>query len=346
MRSLIARTLAVSLGAALCFSGMALASSADLIAAAKKEGKLRVIIFSSYKKAAQTFEKKYGIRVEGTYVGAPDILRKVSQETQAGIHAIDVFATSPGPLSGLNHWTQPYKPAGYERVAHVMEPLPKDWNQVPLFNHVVGASYNKSLVPPDKAPRSIQDLLKPEYKGKIISRTPWLGSNYLVHIASFYSWFGENEEKWADYWTKFKANVARYEPKWGQLHAAVGLKEFSLGIFTLPYTPYTFGRSYPDLGYSTFREPAIWWPNMAAIHKNAPHPNAAKLFVDFLVSTEGQHVFRDEGLLVADKTVAPLDALKKELTGVKLFDPSPQIIAREVSQNGDKWKARIQKLYQ
>ena len=346
MRSLIAKVMVLSLALAVCLSGMALASSAELVAAAKKEGKLRVIIFSSYKKAAEVFEEKYGIRVEGTYVGAPDILRKVSQETQAGIFAIDVFATSPGPLSGLNDWTMPYKPAGFEKVAHVMKTLPKEWNQVPLFNHVVGASYNKKLVPPEKAPRSIQDLLKPEYKGRIISRTPWLGSNYLVHIASFYSWFGENEEKWTDYWTKFKANVGRYEPKWGQLHAAVGLKEFSLGIFTLPYTPFTFGRSYPDLGYSTFREPAIWWPNMAAIHKNAPHPNAAKLFVDFLVSTEGQNIFRDEGLLPADKNVAARDSLQKELMGVKLFDPAPQIIAREVSQNGEKWKARIQKLYQ
>ncbi len=346
MRSLIAKVMVLSLALAVCLSGMALASSAELVAAAKKEGKLRVIIFSSYKKAAEVFEKKYGIRVEGAYVGAPDILRKVSQETQAGIFAIDVFATSPGPLSGLNDWTMPYKPAGFEKVAHVMKTLPKEWNQVPLFNHVVGASYNKKLVPPEKAPRSIQDLLKPEYKGRIISRTPWLGSNYLVHIASFYSWFGENEEKWTDYWTKFKANVGRYEPKWGQLHAAVGLKEFSLGIFTLPYTPFTFGRSYPDLGYSTFREPAIWWPNMAAIHKNAPHPNAAKLFVDFLVSAEGQNIFRDEGLLPADKNVAARDSLQKELMGVKLFDPAPQIIAREVSQNGEKWKARIQKLYQ
>ena len=160
MRSLIAKVMVLSLALAVCLSGMALASSAELVAAAKKEGKLRVIIFSSYKKAAEVFEKKYGIRVEGSYVGAPDILRKVSQETQAGIFAIDVFATSPGPLSGLNDWTMPYKPAGFEKVAHVMKTLPKEWNQVPLFNHVVGASYNKKLVPPEKAPRSIQDLLK------------------------------------------------------------------------------------------------------------------------------------------------------------------------------------------
>ena len=133
-----------------------------------------------------------------------------------------MFGTSPGPLSGLNHWTMPFKPAGYEKVAHHMKALPKEWNQVPIFIHVAGASYNKDLIPPEKAPRSIYDLLKPEYKGKIISRTPWLGSNNIVHMASIHAWFGGSEEKWADYWTKFKANVDGTSrsgdssmPRWG-----------------------------------------------------------------------------------------------------------------------------------
>ncbi len=346
MRSMLTKAIALSLGLVLCLSGMALASSAELIAAAKKEGKLRLITFSSFRKAAESFQKKYGITVEGTYVGAPGVLRKVSQESQAGIFAIDMFGASPGPLSGLNHLTQSYKPAGYEKVAHHMEALPKDWNLVPIFIHVAGASYNKELIPPEKAPRSIQDLLKPEYKGKIISRTPWLGSNYLVHIASLQSWFGGNEEKWANFWKAFKVNVGRYEPKWGPLHQAVGLKEFPLGIFTLPYTPFTFGRSYPGLGYSTFREPAIWWPNMLAIHGKAPHPNAAKLFMDFAISAEGQKHFIDEGLIPADSSMKPRGSLVKELEGVKFFAKAPEIIAHEVSNNKDAWTKRIQALYQ
>ena len=345
MRRSIAKAVALSLGAALCLSGAALASSADLVAAAKKEGRIRLITFSSFKKAAEAFRKKYGITVEGTYLGAPGVLRKVSEESQAGVFAIDVFGTSPGPLSGLNHWTLPFEPAGYEKVAHHMEALPREWNQVPIFIHVVGASYHKDLIPPEQAPRSIYDLLDPKYEGKIISRQPWLGSNYLVHIASLQAWFGGDEEKWTDYWTKFKANVGRYEPKWGPMHQAVGLKEFPLGIFTLPYTPFTFGRSYPGLGYSTFREPAIWWPNMLAIHKNAPHPNAAKLFMEFAISAEGQKHFVEEGLIPADSAMKPRESLTKELEGVPFFAKAPEIIAHEVSNNKDAWTKRIQDLY-
>ena len=348
MRSMIAKTMVLVLGSTLCLSGMALASSPELVAAAKKEGKLRLITFPSFKKTAEGYEKKYGIKVEGTYVGAPGVLRKVSEESQAGIFAVDVFGTSPGPLSQLNNWTMKFKPAGYDKVAHHMKDLPKEWNQFPVFIHVVGASYHLDLISPDQAPTSIYDLLKPEYKGKIVSRVPWLGSNNLVHMISYWAWFGGSEEKWADYWSKFKANVGRFEPKWGQLHQAVGLKEYPLGIFTLPYTQFAFGRSYGNkLGYAPIKkEPAIWFPNLVTVHKNAPHPNAAKLFVEFAISPEGQQAFIDEGNIPAAKGLKPRASLAKQLEGVKLFPNSPQILSREVINNSAQWKERIQKVYQ
>ena len=172
------------------------AQATGLLQAAKKEGSLRMVVYPSIRPSAEAFEKKYGIKVEGTFVGDPDILRKVSTESQAGIFATDVFTTSTGPSgSQLNKWTMPYIPAGHEKVADVKKALPADWNQIPMFNHVVGVLYNKDLVPPKQVPTSIYDLLKPEFKGKIISRTPWLGSNYIVHILSYFTWFGKDMNK-------------------------------------------------------------------------------------------------------------------------------------------------------
>ena len=147
----------------------------------------------------------------------------------------------------------------------------------------------------------------PSTRARSSSRVPWLGSNNLVHMISYWAWFGGSEEKWADYWSKFKVNVGRFEPKWGQLHQAVGLKEYPLGIFTLPYTQFAFGRSYGNkLGYAPIKkEPAIWFPNLVTVHKNAPHPNAAKLFVEYAISPEGQQAFIDEGNVPAAKGLKP-----------------------------------------
>lgn len=321
--------------------------ASELEQAAKREGKLRVVVFPSLTPLAEAFEKKYGVKVEGIYVGDPDILRKVSTESDAGVFEVDVFATSTGPTgSKLNKWALSYSPAGYEKVAKVKEALPADWNQMPLFNHVVGVIYNKELVPAKQVPKSIYDLLKPEFKGQIISRTPWLGSNYLTHILSYFTWFNEDMNKWTDYWTRFKVNVGRYESGFPALHFAVGLKEFPLGVFTLPYTATLWGPSYPGLAYSSFKEGGIWWPNMAVIHKNAPHPNAAKLFVNFLIGPEGQKMFAEGGNIPANRDVAAKAELKQALEGIKLFNGQLQsILVREDVEKGEEWRKRIQKIF-
>jgi iron(III) transport system substrate-binding protein len=322
--------------------------AADLVQAAKKEGKLRIVVYPSIRPAAEAFEKKYGVKVEGTYVGDPDILRKVSTESQAGIFATDVFTTSTGPSgSHLNKWTMPYTPAGFEKVADVKKALPSDWNQIPMFNHVVGVLYQKDLVPPTLVPRSIHDLVKPEFKGKIISRTPWLGSNYIVHILSYFTWFGKDWNKWEDYYRRLRDNIGRYDASFPKLHFSVGLKEFSMAIYTLTYTSSLWGGQYPGIAYSTFKEGGIWWPNMAAIHKNAGHPNASKLFVNFLVSEEGQKLFADGGNLPANKDVPPKPEIKEALRGVKLFNGTLQpTLVTELEERGEEWKARIQKIFQ
>ena len=85
---------------------------------------------------------------------------------------------------------------------------------------------------------------------------------------------------------------------------------------------------------------------MLAIHKNAPHPNAAKLLIEFAISSEGQQTFVEEGMIPADSTMKIGAALAKELEGVTFFPNAPQILARETSQNVAKWKERIQKVYQ
>ncbi len=324
------------------------ATASSLVDAAKREGSLRIVVFPSLTPLAEAFEKKYGIKVEGIYVGDPDILRKVSTESEAGIYETDIFGTSTGPTgSKLNKWTLPYTPAGYEKVAKLKEALPSGWNQIPLFNNVVGVIYHKDLVPASQVPKSIYDLLKPEFKGKIISRTPWLGSNYLTQILAYSTWFNHDMKKWSDYWTRLKVNVARYETGWPALHFAVGLKEFSLGVFTLPYTATLWGPSYPGLAYSTFKEGGIWWPNMTAIHKNAPHPNAAKLFTNFLISDEGQKLIADGGNVPASRDVAPKPELKRALEGIKLFDGKLQTtLVTEDEQRGEEWRKRIQAIYQ
>ncbi|MEE9612936.1 MAG: hypothetical protein V3W19_16905, partial [Desulfatiglandales bacterium] len=149
-------------------------SAGELEEAAKKEGKIRIVAFPSFKGITKQFQKKYGIQVEGIYFGAPPILRKVSQESDAGIFQIDAFSASPGPLAAdLNKWMAKYEPKGSENVAKIKKLLPDHWKSIPAFVHVVGVVYQDELVKGKDIPKSIYDLHNPKFKGKIISRTPW-----------------------------------------------------------------------------------------------------------------------------------------------------------------------------
>ena len=323
-------------------------SEADLEQAAKREGKIRIVVYPSYRPVVKGFEEKYGIKVEGIYVDEPNIQRRVSTESEAGVFQIDLFTTTTGPIGSiLNKRALPYTPKGFEKVADVKKMLPAGWNQTPLVRNVVGVAYNKELVPPHQVPKSIYDLLKPEFKGKIISRTPWLGSNWIVHILSYYTWFNEDMNSWRDYWSRLKANVGRFESGFVQLHTAVGLKEFPMGVYSLQYATKVWGGSYPALAYSTFKEGGIWWPNMAVVHAKAPRPNAAKLFTNFLISDEGQRLFAKEGLIPANKNIPPSDEIKEALEGTTLLGGQAHIIlVRETVEREEEWKDRIQKVYQ
>jgi iron(III) transport system substrate-binding protein len=53
-------------------------------------------------------------------------------------------------------------------------------------------------------------------------------------------------------------------------------------------------------------EPVTGTLSVISLHKNAPHPNAAKLLADFIIAPEGQQIFRAAEYLPADPAVAPL----------------------------------------
>jgi iron(III) transport system substrate-binding protein len=331
-------------------------TAGELEEAAKKEGKLRIVAFPSFKALTQKFEQKYGIKVEGTFFGAPSIQRKVGQESEAGIFQIDAFSASPGPLAAdHNKWMAKYEPKGSENVAKIKKLLPKHWKSIPAFIHVVGVVYHDELVKGKDIPKSIYDLHNPKFKGKIISRTPWLGSNFFVHILAYYTWFNKDMEKWNNYWGKFNANIGRKTPKFVGLHNSVGLKEYHMGVYTLPYSPSTFGPSHGNhLQYTTFKEGGIWWPNMIAVHNKATHPNAARLFAQFTISDEGQKFFQSINLIPTHEKLGPSDLLKEAFKGVDLWykdvdgNPLVSTLVREMDKKSGRrkeWVNKIKKAY-
>jgi iron(III) transport system substrate-binding protein len=89
-------------------------------------------------------------------------------------------------------------------------------------------------------------------------------------------------------------------------------------------------------------EPATGTLSVVSIHKNAPHPNAAKLLFDFIISDEGQKVFRDADYLTADPAVPPREvALTPEGGHFRTHFFSPEAL----EDNMPKWTQVFEQLF-
>jgi len=89
-------------------------------------------------------------------------------------------------------------------------------------------------------------------------------------------------------------------------------------------------------------EPATGTLSVLSIHKNAPHPNAAKLLADFIISKEGQEVFRDADYIPAHPGVAALVPTLKPKEGnfrVQFFTPE------ETEDRMPEWKKVSDELF-
>ena len=89
-------------------------------------------------------------------------------------------------------------------------------------------------------------------------------------------------------------------------------------------------------------EPATGTLSVISIHKSAPHPNAAKLLVDFIISKEGQQVLRDADYLTADPSVpARVPELKPEEWHFRVHFFPPEAI----EDGTPKWKRVFDELF-
>ena len=232
----------------LFFAQAVLGQDAKLVAEGKKEGK--VIIYGSmeqdiFEGVRQSFEKKTGITAEYWRASGAAVLERVITERRAGRAVFDVVLNNAGPMEIM---------LADGAFVNYQSPLAK--NFPPDFVHpqlgpsyrtgVVGIVYNKSVIPPDKAPKTLEDLLKPEYKGKLAFPDPTRGAVALMWPASLYKLMGKDRAD--DYLRRLGATKPIMVE--GVLNAAerVTTGETPLAISYLKYVA-TFGQKGAPLDY-------------------------------------------------------------------------------------------------
>lgn len=297
MKKLLVRWVSVSFGMMLVFGGHSTAAPASsreqqLYEAAKKEGKVwfqtgvptdRWTPFVNY------FEKKYpGIKVEMMNIRGTDIATRVITEASAGMLTIDVIQNSLQQIIPLIQRDLLVRiPEDVWRINKV------DMKNVSLDNRFAATydappvwMYNSSLVRPADVPKSINDLLKPMFRG----------GNKMIMVAGggaqwgylWPDWKAGNRQKVVDWIKKLRPQDPLVAQSLVGTPANVASGEVLLGI--------TFAASYLTLPENTPVKIAPITPTYATPHgvdvlKGAAHPNAALLLASFAAGPEAQPIF-------------------------------------------------------
>jgi ABC-type Fe3+ transport system substrate-binding protein len=336
-----------SIVAAACVScviaGAAFAADAALIEAAKKEG--RVVWYTAQilnqlaRPIADAFEKKYGIKVDPVRADVTDTVLRISAEAKAGRMQVDVFdGTSSAPAlkrAGLVMKWQPDAAAALPKQFVDQEGY---WTANNMY--VLAPVFNTQLVPRGTEPREWNDLLDPKYKGKIAisglvssSSGPGFAGTVLTDMG---------EEKGMAYLRKLATqNITNIQSSARAMVDQVMAGEFSLGLQGFNHQPVISAAQGAPVDWIKW-SPSLAVLSVVALTKDAPRPNAGKLFIDFLVSEEGQRIFADASYITVDPRVpAKAKDLKPEIGGFRAIYMTPE----ELDAAMPKWAAVYSSLF-
>jgi ABC-type Fe3+ transport system substrate-binding protein len=313
------------------------AADAALIAAAKKEGEVvwysTQIISQLVRPVAAAFEKKYpGIKVRSTRANAAETAVKILNESRAGRTQSDVFdgTTTVVPLRKEGQVLKWLPDAAKDYPADLKDPEGY-WIASNLF--ILTPGFNTNQVPRGAEPRTYQDLLNPKWRGKMA----WNGFPTASGIGGFVGTVltEMGEEKGRAYLRELaKQNIAPLPGAAREVLDQVIAGEYAVALQIFNHHAVISAKKGAPVDWIKM-EPATGTLSVISIHKNAPHPNAAKLLVDFIVSREGQQVFREADYITAHPQVPALEPTLKPQEGkfrVHVFTPE------QTEDNMPKWK--------
>jgi len=289
-----------------------------LIAAARKEGALT--FYTSVNKLQQdspvieAFQKKYGIKVAVWRAASEKVLQRVLIETKAERFDVDVVTITASDLEAMHRETllQEVKSPYFAELIPAALPPHKEWVGTYLLAFV--QAYNTKAVKKKDLPKTYQDLLHPKWKGRL-----GIESKDYEWFYSVVKEMGEKEGL-----AFFKQLVARNGVSVRNGHSLltnlVASGEVPLALTVYHYTPEQLKQKGAPIEWFAI-EPVIAGLAATGVSKRAPHPHAAILFYDYLISEEAQKMLLQMNYAPVNKKVeSPLKNIR-----IKLIDPATSL---------------------
>ena len=325
-------------------SARAAGADAALVEAARREGGLAwystLIVNQITRPLSLAFEKKYpGIKVQYSRATSSDVALKITNEARAGRIQADVFDGSntifPLQDAGL---VEPYlvdSARGYPPEFRDKGGL---WTTMNLYFMTVG--YNTDMVKGADIPKTYDDLLNPKWAGRMAWTTdPTVNGppGFIQNILAL-----KGEAKGMEYLKTLAAQKPVNIPAAQRVVLdKVIAGEFPLGLMIFNHHAAISAEQGAPVAWVRM-EPLVASANLISIVKGAPHPNAAKLFVEYVLSVEGQKEVAKALYLPAHPDVpASVPDLKPEAGKFQARVVTPDMMRAGM----DDWIAKYQSMF-
>ena len=290
MKKLRPLMLAAALVIAAGWTQSALGQPNEIVEGARKEG--RVVFYTSLTlqeidQVAAPFMKKYPfVKVDPFRGNSEQLLQKIAIEARAGrpqhdVAQFDAFEEWQLQKLGL---LENYKSPEAKNYPAAYKDADGAWTAVYLNYIVLG--YNPKMVKEAELPKQWEDLLQPRWKGSKFAMDRDEGV-----------WYGGLSQYWGpERADKFMKALAGQDPSMRKGHTLIATF-LSSGEFPLGLVYAHRVEEMKSKGASidwTPLDPIIVTPNLLAMGKKTAHPNASKLFIDFLLSVEGQTILQKQ----------------------------------------------------
>ncbi|HCA86255.1 MAG TPA: ABC transporter substrate-binding protein [Streptomyces sp.] len=264
----------------------------ELVKCAEKEGALSVYTSNTdIDPLVEEFSDRYDIEVSVYRGNSESVLQRVLQEQKARYHGNDVIETNALELNVAQQegLLSPYE--GEMRDAVRKEGRAEGWTATRFNTFVIG--WNTDLVKPGEEPESYEELADPKWKGKLsmeIGDVDWFTALHHHFIEK-----GMSEQEALDLFQGIAANsqIAKGHTVQGELLSA---GQFSVAISSYSHTIDKAADKGAPVAWKPARgeavQPVVVRPNGVGLMKNAAHPCAALLFVDYELS-DGQKAVAD-----------------------------------------------------
>ncbi|MBM2806606.1 MAG: Extracellular solute-binding protein [Deltaproteobacteria bacterium] len=293
------------------------AHTAKLIEGAKKEASLVWYTSTSVEDITRlfaAFNKRYPfIKTEYFNAGSARLYNRILNESRVGKVFFDLIAVRGVETQQLINggFLQPYLSPESAAYPQGFKDTKGYW--VDYFDAYNILAYNTKLVAKDQAPKSWEDLLDPRWKSKIAMDEEM----YSWYAAMTVAWGKERAQRYMKALAKQDIQLRHGQSLIAQLLAA---GEFHMGVALAHRIEKMKEQGAPVEWVTTF-DPITASLHPIAVAAKALHPNAAKLFIDFVLSKEGQQLV----LAIGRTPSRPGIDTKMQAKNLKLFPIPPEL---------------------